>query len=388
MRYCTRCILPETRPGITLDAEGVCTACRGHDDKVRHIDWSGRADALKAIVDRAKSRSTGYDCVVPVSGGKDSWYQVIQCQRLGLNPLAVTWRTPGRTTLGQRNLDGLIRHLGVDHIDYTLNPDVERRFMKKAFERVGAVGLPMHMALFAIPLKMAVQMRIPLVVWGENPQLEYGGEEAERQATRLDQAWLARHGCLMGTTVEDWIDEEATGDDRLTARELTAWRVPTFEGAQADFVPESIFLGAFMPWDSFENVKAAQAHGFEYAESDRRMGTWSFADIDCEFMSLHHYLKWFKFGFTRAFDNLSVQIRQGQLTRDEAIERLSALGPQHPHADIEAFCAFVGEPVEWFYRVCERFRDPKVWQQRVFHTSSGPTQRWEIPDFIVEPWSW
>lgn len=388
MRYCTRCILPETRPGITLDDAGVCTACRGHEEKTRHIDWAGRQAALEAIVARAKARSVGYDCVVPVSGGKDSWYQVIQCKALGLNPLAITWRTPGRTALGQRNLDGLIRNLGVDHIDYTLNPDVERRFMKKAFERVGAVGLPMHMALFAIPLKLSVQMRIPLVIWGENPQLEYGGEAAERQATRLDQAWLKTHGCLMGTTVEDWIDEAATGDDRLTAAELTAWRVPTFEGAAADFVPESIFLGAFQPWDSFENTAVAQAHGFEYSDGDRRMGTWAFADIDCAFMSLHHYLKWFKFGFTRAFDNLSVQIRQGQISRADAIDTLARLGPQTPHHDIEAFCAFIGAPISWFHGVCERFRDPQIWRQVSVSTPTGPTTRWVIPDFLVEQWSW
>ena len=132
MTYCKRCILPDTRPGITIDEFGICSACRGHDLKENGIDWKAREQDFAKLADAAKQRSAGYDCIVPVSGGKDSWYQIIKAQEYGLNVLAVTWRTPARTEIGQRNLDEMIRSLGVDHIDYSINPDVERRFMVAA----------------------------------------------------------------------------------------------------------------------------------------------------------------------------------------------------------------------------------------------------------------
>src|SRR5690606_34616443 len=144
--YCRRCVLPDTRPGIRLDADGVCNACRAHAAKAR-IDWPARRAALDALLAPVRERSRGYDCLVPVSGGKDSTWQVVQCLRRGLRVLAVTWRTPGRTALGQRNLESLMR-LGVDHIDYTIDAEVERRFMYKALVRTGSTAVPMHFAIY------------------------------------------------------------------------------------------------------------------------------------------------------------------------------------------------------------------------------------------------
>ena len=115
MKYCVRCILPDARPGIFLDEQGVCSGCRGHDDKENHIDWAARANAFSDVVAEAKNHSSGYDCIVPVSGGKDSWYQVITSQKHGLKVLGVTWRTPGRTTIGQRNVERMVSQLGIDH---------------------------------------------------------------------------------------------------------------------------------------------------------------------------------------------------------------------------------------------------------------------------------
>ena len=166
MRYCARCVLPDSRPNLTFDGEGVCDACRNHARK-DVIDWAARRDRFRSVVEAARSNSSGYDCIVPVSGGKDSTWQVVTCLDHGLKPLAVTWRPPGRTAIGQRNLDNLIR-LGVDHIDYSVDPRVEKEFMWAAFDRFGSTAVPMHMALFSIPLTLAVRLSIPLVVWGEN----------------------------------------------------------------------------------------------------------------------------------------------------------------------------------------------------------------------------
>lgn len=372
MNWCRRCVLPDSRPGITLDADGVCSGCRGHDLKTGGIDWPARAAAFDAVVARAKERSTGYDCIVPVSGGKDSWYQVITCQEHGLDVLGITWRTPARTAVGQANLDAMVRNLGIDHLDVTVDPGVEARFMKAAYERNGATAIPMHMALFAIPIRLAAQMRVPLLVWGENPQLEFGGDAADQLSTVLDRDWLRRHGVTDGTGPADWI-----GAEGLTESDLTAYALPDEDAL--GFAPESIFLGAFFRWDSRHNARVAAEHGFQSIGS-ARTGVWEFADVDCDFISLHHFLKWYKFGITRAFDNLSVEIREGRITRQEAIDTLAALGPQVPEADIEQFCRFVGEPVDWFWTVAERFRNHDIW-----HRVDGV---WRLDDFLVPGWPW
>src|SRR5206468_2553943 len=130
---------------------GVCSACRAHRRRTAQIDWDRRATAFGELVDRACAAERPYDCVIPVSGGKDSTWQTAVCLEHGLHPLAVTWRTPARTELGQANLDNLIS-LGVDHIDYSIDPGVERRFSLEAFRRLGSPAVPMHMAIFAIPL--------------------------------------------------------------------------------------------------------------------------------------------------------------------------------------------------------------------------------------------
>jgi len=371
MKYCTSCILPDTRPGIALNDEGVCTACVGHWEKEHLIDWEARAKAFGTVADWARANASGYDCIVTVSGGKDSWYQVIKAKEFGLNVLGVTWRTPARTETGQRNLDTMIQRLGIDHIDFTVNPDVERRFMKAAYERLGAIGLPMHMALFAIPIRLAVQLRIPLIIWGENAQLEYGGNEVERLATTLDREWLSKHGCLQSTNASDWL-----GAEGLTSEELTPYRFPE----APDFEVKSLFLGAFFKWNSYENARLAEAHGFGYDAADLKTGAWDFADIDCHFISLHHLTKWHKFGITRAFDNLAVQIRYGMTTREQAVETLREIGFQMPEADIRRFCAFQDLPESWLWQTAETFRNGRIWKR--------DGNIWKIPGFLIDDWDW
>lgn len=372
MRYCTTCLLPDTRPGITFNEAGICSACQGAKDKETKIDWRAREQAFRDLVAETKANaSSGYDCIVAVSGGKDSWYQVIKAQEYGLNVLGVTWRTPARTEIGQRNLERMIEKLGIDHIDYTISPDVERRFMKAAFEARGTTGLPMHMALFAIPIRLATQLRIPLTIWGENPQLEYGGNDVERLSTRIDSAWMARHGCMESTDAAYWVGKEG-----LTQSELAAYRVDM----TPDFEVRNIFLGAFFKWNSFTNADIARAHGFVHGDDDLKVGTWDFADIDCHFISLHHFLKWYKFGFTRDFDNLSVQIRYGMIRREEAVDLIAAKGYAAPVDDIRRFCAFQGLSEDWFWSVAERFRNPDVW--------SAENGVWRIQDFLIPNWTW
>lgn len=370
MRYCRNCVTPDTRPNVELDAEGICNACRAHATK-KVIDWEAREKAFCNVVANAKLRSTGYDCLIPVSGGKDSTWQVVKCLEYGLTPLCVTWKTPARTAIGQRNLQNLVS-LGVDHIDYQVNPKVERVFMVESLARFGTTALPMHMAIFNIPLTLAVRYRIPLVVWGENSAFEYGGTLEEQTGFKLDARWLKKYGLMHDTTARNWVGPQ------LTAKNLIPYAGPSEAELDAAGVL-AVFLGYYFPWDPEESLRVAKAHGFKAGRA-ARTGYWNYADIDDDFISIHHWLKWYKFGFSRLFDNLSVDIRNGRMSRAEAVEIIRHSGDPTPRADISKFCQFADITEARFFELAEKFRNRAVWEQ---HDGI-----WTIKDFIIPEWRW
>ncbi|MFA4825898.1 MAG: N-acetyl sugar amidotransferase [Methanoregula sp.] len=371
MKYCTQCILPDTRPNLTLDAEGICNACRTHESRPK-IDWEKRERAFLKVIEHAKKQSKGYDCLIPVSGGKDSTWQVMKCLEYGLNPLTVTWKTPARTLIGQKNLDNLIS-LGVDHIDYQINPKVEKMFLYKVLVDEGSTAIPMHLALFNIPLKIAVTFKIPLVIWGENSAFEYGGTKEEQNGFRLDSTWLKKFGVTHGKTARDWISDE------LTEKQLTPYFGPSDHDMDISGV-SAIFLGYYFPWDPSTTFEVAKSHGFKCREEGPKTGFYNFADIDDDFISIHHWLKWYKFGFTRLFDNLSLEIRNGRITRAQAIQIVKETGDQIPYEDIDKFCNFIGISQEHFFSVIEKFRNPKIWIKQ--------NNKWRIKDFLISDWRW
>lgn len=219
MKYCKKCITPDSRPNIRFDAKGVCNACRAHETK-KEINWTEREIAFCDVVKHAKSRSKDYDCVIGVSGGKDSTWQLVKCLEYGLRPLAVTWKTPARTPIGVKNLENLVQ-LGVDHIDYQVNLEVEKKFMYDALLRYGSTAIPMHMAIYNIPPKIAANFDIPLVIWGENGAFEYGCTEEEREGFVMDQAWIKNHGVTHGLLAQDFVSRE------LSLADLAAYIGPT-----------------------------------------------------------------------------------------------------------------------------------------------------------------
>jgi hypothetical protein len=175
-----------------------------------------------------------------------------------------------------------------------------------------------------------------------------------------------------GTTASEWVSED------LTEGDLTPYFAPSDrELEQAGVL--AVFLGYYFRWDPEESLRVAAAHGFSRAEAPRT-GYYDFADIDDDFISIHHWLKWYKFGFTRTYDNLSLEIRNGRLLREEALAILRKKGDETPREDIRKFCAWLGISEAHFYDIAERFRNPAVWVKR--------DNRWVIDDFLIPDWSW
>lgn len=334
------------------------------------MDWDARQRHFEEIVCAVRARRGRWDCLIPVSGGKDSTWQTVTCLEAGLRPLAVTWKTPGRTPIGEANLDNLVS-LGVDHVDFQVNPRVERKFMLRSLERFGTTAIPMHLALFNIPLSIASRFEIPLVVWGEDSASEYVGD-ADVRSFRLDGEWIRRYGAVHGTTADDWISDE------LTREELAPYFGPT-DDELAERNVQAIFLGWFFAWDPGETARVAIEHGFR-SDERARTGLYEYADIDDDFISVHHWIKWLKFGFTRTFDNLALEIRNGRITRQQAIAVLRQRGDETPHDDIRSLCDYVGITPERFFQIVETFRNHEIWSRH--------DGRWVIDGFLIPDWSW
>ena len=368
--YCNKCVMPNTRPKIDFDDQGICGGCRGAEEKKEEIDWDKREKQLREIFDKHRSADKSkYDCIVPVSGGKDSIYQVHIAKNVyKMHPLCVSFRTDARTPLGEHNLQAL-RDMGVDHIDYTPNPVGFNKLALKSFRLYGDNALADHWASWSIVARVALKFRIPLVIWGENPEMEYGGPDEEREVSRLGLEWLRKQPILKGTKIQDFVDED------LKISEVSALIHPTEEELAAiDYTP--IFLGYFLPWDCDQNVKIAKHYGFEPRKEGPIMGLYDYADLDCMNIVIHHYPKFLKFGFNRVTDNACNEIRKGRMTREEAIELVKERdGILPPREYVQHFCKRVGISEREFWETLERFRNKDIW----YKDSEG---KWQLNGWI------
>lgn len=367
--YCKKCVLPNTRPHLIFDEEGVCSACRQAQQE-EQVDWEARKQEWLGIVERAKSRKKLYDCLLPVSGGKDSFWQTKTCLDFGLHPLAFTWRPPCRTKVGECNL-ATLRELGVDHIDFSVNPRVERIITRRSFEETGADSA-MHLAVFTSVIRYAYQLDIPLVVWSENSATTYAGVGNPLQGSELTIQWVKTLGSTHGRMAEDW---EGQG---VTTTDLAAYWCPTQDQLEEKGVRQ-VFLGYYLDWDVERNYQVAQVHGFR--QGAPIVGHYSFADLDDPFVAAHHVLKMWKFGFNRTMDNLSQEIRRGRMSREEAVSFIKVRGFDARMACIEEMCHYVGKDILWFYHVAEKFRNLDIWEK----DAQG---QWYIPGFLVEDYDW
>ena len=372
IRYCTKCVLPDTRPQINLNHDTlICDACFNTVEK-KKIDWTVRKQLFSELVENVKRQKKQYDCIIPVSGGKDSTWQVVVALEYGLHPLCVTWKTPARNSLGAENLQNLIR-LGVDHIDFSINPKIEKKFTLKTFKKLGSPVIPMHMALHAIPLQLATKFKIPLILWGENSADEYGGEE-DLKGLELNHKWLLKYGVTNGTTHSDWIDSD------LSENDLSPYVWPSDEDQSRAGV-KAVFLGHYFKWDPQNTYEVAKKFGFKSAK-EAKTGYYTFADIDDSFLiTIHHWLKWYKFGFTRMWDNLSLEIRNGRITRDQAILKINTAGEELPKSEILSFCNYVNISESEFFKIANSFRNKNIWEL-------DTKDIWHIRDFLIRDWKW
>ena len=319
---CRLCLMPDTRPDTEF-VDGVCSACIAYD-KRKDIDWDARKDELLRILSDAPNRD--YTCIVPSSGGKDSHWQVLTLLELGARPLVVTATTCHLTPIGRRNLDNLSRY--ADTIEITPNREVRARINKLSLELVGDISWAEHVLIHTVPFTMAAQMDIPLVFYGENPLCEYGGPLELQSHNRMTRRWVSEFGGFLGMRPADFVAMEG-----ITEQDMAPYIYnPGLVLPELAF--EVYFLGQFLPWDSRQNAAKAMQHGFE-PMLPCQANWWRFGEnLDNAQTGIHDYFMWLKYGYGRACAQLSVDIRSGIITRENALKELECRDGLFP----ESYC--------------------------------------------------
>jgi len=361
IRYCNNCLYPETKPDLTFNEKGVCSACIAAEQKHEGIDWKQREKDFHEIISHFKipEGKTGYDCLIPVSGGKDSTYQAYFMKEVcGLNPLCVCFETTAVTELGQRNLDNL-SDMGIDVIHFKKNHVAYKKMVVESFKRVGDEMWPNHIGIFTIPVLVAVKFNIPLIIWGENPQQEYGGPNLDSVKNRiLNRKWLEEFGGLLGNRIQDMV-----GVDGITEKELTPYFYPSDEDIQRVGVT-GIFLGHYFFWDARKQLEVVKKYGFAVKEDGPIEGTYTnYENIDEKLVSLHDYLKFVKYGFGRASDHACIDIRNKRITREEGVKLVKQYDGKYPHYGIGEFVKYSGMNQKEVDVIIDSFTNPILFAQ-------------------------
>ncbi|MEZ0328306.1 MAG: N-acetyl sugar amidotransferase [Dissulfuribacterales bacterium] len=357
IRYCTRCLLPETKPDLSFDEEGVCNACRNFERRST-IDWNVRKKELCEILNRYRSKDgSNWDCIIPVSGGKDSHFQTLKMLELGMNPLCVTGTTCDLSDIGRRNIENL-KSLGVDYIEVTTNRVVRRKLNRIGVTQVGDISWPEHVTIFTVPVRIAVQFNVPLIIWGENSQNEYGGPASDTENNILDRRWLEEFGGLLGLRVSDLV-----GVEGIEKKHLIPFTYPSDEELRRVGVT-GLFLGYYLPWDGYSNALLAQGFGFNTWHTTVEGSVVNYENLDNYQTGIHDYFKFLKFGFGRATDIASLHIRRGRISREEGLALVKRHDGKFPWTYLGKPLEKILEPldltIDEFIKICDRFTNKKL----------------------------
>lgn len=359
MRRCSRCVNPSTRPNITFDEAGLCPVCRfASSNRAGKIDWDARRTELREICrwGQQHTRST-YDCIVTVSGGKDSVRQACFARdELGMNPLLVNCAYPPEqlTELGAANLANLIE-LGFDTLSIGLDPRLWKRLMLVGFLRFGNWARSTEMALYAIPVHVAIAYQIPLMFYGENPVLTIG----ERHGRLDGDASQLRHGNTI-----------AGGPDILLPQDVTPQQSHFYYYPPEEHMDAArlrlVYLGYYIPdWSGWNNAQFSKARGFRgRAETPEAVGDlWAFSCVDEDYSIVNQFLKYLKLGFGRVTDQVCEAINAGSMSREEGLELVRRFDGRCDASFIRRFCQYLGISEDRFWEVAETFRNRELWDR-------------------------
>jgi N-acetyl sugar amidotransferase len=366
MQICSRCLYDSHHPlNLTFDERGVCSGCRVHEEKDR-LDFAPRRDKLRQIAEAYRNRSgSNYDCVVPVSGARDSYFIVHTVKKeLGLNPLLVTYNKQYNTDLGIRNLANLRIALGCDIMTLTVDPEAAKRVTRATLRRFGSMYWHCLAGQTVFPVTIAVKMKIPLIIWGAHQGLDQVGMFSHLDEVEMTRKYRKEHD-LLAVEADELIHET----DGVKLEHVRPFLYP--EDAELERVGvRGIYLGNYLRWDSKAQHEAMlDLYHYETAIQTRTFDTYN--DVDCfNYSDVHDYLKLVKHGYGKVTDHACREIRLGRLTREEAEELVEQYERREPRF-LDQFLDWMGMNRSGWEFVLDHFRSPHRW-------SRNASWRWEL----------
>lgn len=356
VKFCKKCTISNYRPRITFDENGVCSACNFADFKQNKIDWQEREKELKATLDRFRRNDGRYDVIVPCSGGKDAAYIAHELKhKYNMNPLTVTWAPHLYTDIGWQNLHNMIRTGDLANVLGTPAGKTHMHLTKLSFEKIGDPFLPFIYGQTNFPMQVALNYDIPLVMYGENGEVEYGGDM--KNAFNPTRDWRHDHKkhYFSGVNPEDF------SKYGVTQKDLVPYMAPPIDKLEALGL-ELHFYGYYKKWVPQENYYyCVQNTGFQ-ANPVRSEGTYSkYASLDDKIDGFHYYLSYIKFGLGRATSDSAHEIRDGHLNREEAVQLVRKFDGEFPNKNFKIFLEYCDITEEYFWDVINSWRDDRIW---------------------------
>lgn len=359
MIYCKRCLYPINHPyGMVLDDCGVCMGCRIHEEKDT-LDWDARFRILERIVHTNAQRMgrKGFDCIVPVIGGGDSYFIVHTVKNvLGMNPLLVNYNAHYNTKVGVRNLANLATVFDCDVVTSTLSPHLLKRITRHTLKKYGSMYWQVLAGYLTFPVQVAVRFRIPLIIWGVQPWSEQTGMFSHLDEVEMTERCRKEHA-LMGIAAEDLVDSVAG----ITRGDVQPFVYPYDSELEAVGV-RGLYLGNYIRWDAKRQHEAMiDAYGYESSVQQRTFNTYE--DVHCfHSAGVHDYIKYLKYGYSKVTDHASREIRLKRMTREEGIAKVVEYSERVP-TDLPLFLDWAEMSEQEFLDCVWDRRDARIWMR-------------------------
>lgn len=355
VRFCKRCTISNQRPRILFDEQGVCSACRYAEYK-KTIDWNERERELRELCGRYRKANGEYDVIVPSSGGKDSGFVAHQLKYVyGMTPLTVTWAPLKATAIGRKNLDAFIDS-GFDNLLGKPNGNITRKLCALATRYLGDPFQPFIYGQTNFPLQVALRYGIQLIMYGENGEVEYGGDMKNALRPDRDIEDHVKH-YFSGLPPEFWLQHG------ISEADLKPFLAPSYEKIENN-ATRIHFMGYYKFWDPQENYYYCSEHTGFSPNTERSEGTYSkYASLDDCLDGYHYYLGYIKFGLGRATSDAAHEIRDGKITREEGIALVKRFDGEFPKKHFPQFLEYCSFSEEQFQDIVDAWRAPHLWER-------------------------
>ncbi len=354
--FCKKCTISNQRPRISFDEKGVCSACNFSDYKKNKINWKVREQELANLCDKNRKSNGDYDILVPCSGGKDGSYVAHQLKyKYGMNPLTVTWAPLKATKIGRKNLDNFIAS-GFDHIMGTPNPIITRKLTKLAFQEMGDPFQPFIYGQYNFPLHMALKYNIKIVMYGENGEVEYGGDMKNAYIPTREFNDANKH-YFSNISPERWTKYN------IEYKDLKTFLPPSYASIVKNNI-EIHFYSYYKYWDPQENYYYSKSNTGFTPNDERTEGTYSkYASIDDQIDGFHYYLSFIKFGIGRATADSAHEVRDEKITREEGILLVKKFDGEFPKKYFNIFLDYCDLEEGTVHEILDSWRSPHIWKK-------------------------